>query len=91
MPITIDEAVLGAKISVPTIDKMVSVKVPKGSSSGRKLRLKGKGIKRGRTTGDQIVSLRIVLPEKGDRELEDFIKRWRQDHAYDVRKDLKGS
>lgn len=90
VPITLDEAVLGAKISIPTLTKPVSVTVPKGSSSGRKLRLKGKGIKRGRTTGDQIVSLKIVLPGKSDRELEEFLGKWRQSHAYEVRKDLKG-
>ena len=90
VPITLDEAVLGAKISIPTLGKPVSVTVPKGSSSGRKLRLKGKGIKRGKATGDQIVSLRIVLPKKGDRELEDFLGTWRRSHAYEVRKDLKG-
>jgi DnaJ-class molecular chaperone len=90
VPITIDEAVLGAKISVPTIDKPVSVTVPKGTSSGRKLRLKGKGIKSGRTAGDQIVSLNIVLPKKGNRELEDLLGKWRSNHAYEVRKDLKG-
>lgn len=90
VPITLDEAVLGAKISVPTLTKPVSLTVPKGSSSGRKLRLKGKGIKRGKTTGDQIVSLKIVLPKKGARELEDFLGKWRRSHAYEVRKDLKG-
>ncbi len=91
VPITLDEAVLGAKISIPTLGKPVSVTVPKGSSSGRKLRLKGKGVKRGKTTGDQIVNLKIVLPEKSDRELEDFLGKWRRSHAYEVRKDLKGS
>ena len=90
VPITVDEAVLGAKISVPTIDKPLSVTVPKGSSSGRKLRLKGKGIKRGKKAGDQIVKLKIVLPKKADPELEAFLEKWRQDKSYEVRKDMKG-
>jgi DnaJ-class molecular chaperone len=77
VPITIDEAVLGGRIEVPTVDGRVNLTVPKGSSSGRTLRLKGKGVKRasgGR--GDQFVKLRIVLPETIDPELEAFMREW---------------
>ncbi len=82
LPITIDEAVLGAKIEVPTIDRKVTLSIPKGSSSGKRLRLKGKGIK---GNGDQYVTLKIVLPDKPDADLEKAIADWRKDHSYSVR------
>ena len=70
-------AVLGGKIRVPTIDGEVAVSVPKGSSSGRTLRLRGKGIRdtAGRQ-GDQLVRLLITLPEGGDAELEAVVREW---------------
>lgn len=76
-PITLKEAVLGGKITAPTIAGEVSISVPKNSSSGAVLRLKGRGVAReGAPAGDQYVKLKIVLPEGGDAELEEFVKRW---------------
>lgn len=86
LPIALDEAVLGAKVEVPTIDGRVALTVPKGVSSGRVLRLRGKGVKRGDRRGDQLVTLKIVAPPTIDAELEDFFRRWRETHAYDPRK-----
>lgn len=88
LPITVDEAVLGGKVPVPTIHGPVSVTVPKGSSSGRVLRLKGKGVREGSRHGDQLVALKIVMPPKPDPELERLMAEWRADHAYDPRVDL---
>jgi DnaJ-class molecular chaperone len=88
LPITIDEAVLGAKIEVPTVSGRVQLTIPKGTSSGRVFRLKGKGVHNvsaGRT-GDQLVSLRIVLPDKIDDKLAYFLSEWRQSHRYDPRR-----
>ncbi len=68
-PITPWEAALGASIQVPTVGSKVNLKVPKGSSSGRKLRLKGKGLP-GKHPGDQIVVLQIVMPEKHSDKAE---------------------
>jgi DnaJ-class molecular chaperone len=84
VPITIDEAVLGAKIEVQTISGRVQVAMPKGTSSGRVFRLKGKGVRNTTTgnTGDQLVSVRIVLPETIDSELSYFMQEWRQKHPY---------
>jgi DnaJ-class molecular chaperone len=85
VPITIDEAVLGAKIEVPTVSGRVALQVPKATSSGRVFRLKGKGV-RNLTTGahgDQLVTVRIVLPEKVDDSLAYFLSEWRQKHGYD--------
>jgi DnaJ-class molecular chaperone len=77
-PITLKEAVLGGKITAPTIAGDVSVNVPKNSSSGTVLRLKGRGApKKSGGAGDQYVKLKIVLPEGGDKELEEFVKTWK--------------
>jgi DnaJ-class molecular chaperone len=85
LPITLDEAVLGAKIEVPTIAGRVQLTLPKGTSSGRIFRLKGRGVHNTTTghTGDQLVTIRIVLPEIIDDELGYFLSEWRQKHKYD--------
>lgn len=70
LPISVKEAVLGAKITVPTISGKVKVTVPPYSSSGEKLRLKGKGIKSKTGLGDQIVTLKIMAPQKPNKILE---------------------
>jgi DnaJ-class molecular chaperone len=85
VPVTLVEAVLGATITVPTIHGAVSLKVPKGSNTGATLRLKGKGITAPAGTGDQLVKLRVTLPDPPDPELVKFLERWGQGHAYDVR------
>jgi DnaJ-class molecular chaperone len=71
IPISIDEAVLGAKVEVPTVTGRVQLTIPKGTSSGRVLRLKGKGIKSAGKPepGDQLVTVRIVLPDVIDDSL----------------------
>ncbi|MBW4934231.1 DnaJ C-terminal domain-containing protein [Marinobacter sp. F4206] len=74
MPITPWEAALGATVTVPTVGSRVNVKVPKGSSSGRKLRLKGKGFP-GKHPGDQIVVLQVVMPEQHAPEAEKLYKQ----------------
>jgi DnaJ-class molecular chaperone len=87
LPVSLDEAVLGARIDVPTVSGRVTLTIPKGTSSGRSFRLKGKGI--GRTPnglpGDQIVTLQIVLPEAIDESLAYFLTEWRKKNAYDPR------
>jgi DnaJ-class molecular chaperone len=85
VPITIDEAVLGAKVEVPTISGRVQLTVPKGTSAGRVFRLKGKGVKSaGRAeAGDQLVTVKIVLPETIDDTLAYFFSEWRQKNGYD--------
>ena len=85
LPITIDEAVLGAKIEVPTVSGRVQLTIPKGTSSGRVFRLKGKGVRNTTSghTGDQLVTVRIVLPDTIDEKLAYFMSEWRQSHRYD--------
>ncbi len=88
LPVTLTEAVLGATVTVPTIHGAVAVKVPRGSNSGASLRLKGKGIAGGSTSGDQYVKLRVVLPDPPDAELTAFLERWGAKHPYEVRRKL---
>lgn len=87
IPVTLAEAVLGARITVPTIEGKVALTIPKGSNTGDTLRLKGRGAPdpSSREHGDQYVRLKVVLPDKPDRELSEFVERWSAGHAYDVR------
>ena len=78
LPVTLHEAVLGASIEVPTVAGAVKLKIPPGSNTGATLRLQGRGIPaRGSSPrGHQFVHLNVVLPDDGDSELADFVKRW---------------
>lgn len=90
LPIAFDEAVLGGKVEVPTISGPVAMTIPKGASSGHRLRLKGKGIAaRKEPAGDQVVQLKVVLPERIDGEMETLAKRWREHADFDPRKNLR--
>lgn len=71
MPITVKEAILGAKVTVPTITGKVAVNIPPYASSGEKLRLKGKGIK----GGDQIITLKILSPKTPNSGLEEALRQ----------------
>ena len=83
VPITIPEAVGGAKVRVPTVDGAVLLTVSPGSSSGKVLRLKGKGFtKKGGGRGDQLVTLQIALPEDLT-ELTERLEGW--EHPGNVR------
>lgn len=84
LPITIDEAVLGGRVEIPTATGRVQLTLPKGTSSGKTFRLKGKGA-RGKNghVGDQLVTIKIVMPPDIDDSLSYFFSEWRQTHAYD--------
>jgi DnaJ-class molecular chaperone len=76
LPITLGEAVLGGKIKVPTVDGAVMLGIPKGATSGKVLRLKGKGFMgKSGTRGDQLVTLMIDVPA-GDTALDQFVQNW---------------
>jgi DnaJ-class molecular chaperone len=86
IPISLSEAVLGAKVDVPTPTGPVTMTVPKGVSSGRVLRLKGKGVPRANgTRGDEYVTLKVALPDKPDPELESFVAGWQAGRAHNPR------
>jgi DnaJ-class molecular chaperone len=76
LPVTLKEAVLGSKVKVPTPEGPVMLTVPKGSTSGKVLRLKGRGFtdKNGKR-GDQLVSLEVDVPAD-DAELRAFAESW---------------
>jgi DnaJ-class molecular chaperone len=88
LPVTLYEAVLGGKVRVPTLDGAVELAIPPGTSGGRTFRLKGKGFPAKDGTGDLFVSVRIVLPEGGDAELEELMRKLREKKPYDPRKDM---
>jgi len=87
LPVTLYEAVLGGKVRVPTLDGAVELAIPAGTSSGRRFRLKGKGLSGKGATGDLFVTVRIVLPERDDKALDELMRSWRDEKPYDPRKD----
>lgn len=93
LPITLYEAVLGAKIKVPTLDGPVEVTVPANANTGKVLRLKGKGVPAadGQPAGDMLATLKVILPDKAQPELKALMEQAAVDHAYDVRRDLFGN
>ena len=89
LPVTLKEAVLGAKVPVPTLTGTVSLSVPPNSNTGSTLRLKGKGIAAHGSTpaGDLYVRLVISLPDKADESLKAFLQGWQGD--YDPRAKMR--
>lgn len=73
LPVSIKEAILGAKVIVPTISGMVNVTIPPYSSSGDKLRLKGKGLKVRNSVGDEIITLSVMAPKRKNNDLEKIL------------------
>jgi DnaJ-class molecular chaperone len=90
LPLTLYEAVLGAKVNVPTLESAVELNVPAHSNGGRTLRLRGKGLPAasGAPAGDLLVTLRIVLPDAPDAELTELMQKWQAAKPYHPRKDL---
>jgi len=88
LPITLYEAVLGGKVRVPTLGSAVELSIPKNTSSGRIFRLKGKGLPKTGGAGDLFVTIRIMLPDGNDAELEQLMQKWREMHPYNPRSDL---
>jgi DnaJ-class molecular chaperone len=88
LPVSVPDAVLGAKVEAPTPDGTVALTVPKGSNSGATLRLKGRGLPDARTgkRGDLLARVMIVLPEPPDQELEALAERWRKERPYTPRR-----
>jgi len=88
-PITLSEAVLGARIKVPTPTGDVTMAVPKASNTGTTLRLKGKGApKQGGGHGDQLVRLKVMLPKEPDLVLEAFVANWENGKNYNPREGI---
>ncbi|WP_165189965.1 DnaJ C-terminal domain-containing protein [Caulobacter soli] len=83
LPITVPDAVLGGKVEAPTPDGPVTLSIPKGSNSGAKLRLKGRGLADAKGhRGDLFARLVVTLPDTPDAELEKFAETWREKRPY---------
>lgn len=90
VPVGLREAVLGARIDVPTISGPVSLAVPRGSNTGRVLRLRDKGVRNGRSgaRGHQLVTLKVVLPAAEDAALTAFLETWKPEAPQDLRREM---
>ncbi len=90
LPITLYEAVLGAKVRTPTLSGEVEIAIPPGTSSGRVLRLRGKGLPASgdAPAGDLLATLRIAMPAQEDADLAALMRRWRDEKPYDPRAGL---
>jgi len=90
LPVSLSEAVLGARVPVPTVSGSVTMTIPQGSDTGTRLRLRGKGIHKKRrgheTTGDQYVTLKVMIGASGDPELAKFLEDWAKTHPTDPRR-----
>jgi DnaJ-class molecular chaperone len=89
LPVALYEAVLGAKVNVPTLEGAVELAVPAGSKGGRTLRLRGKGLPGPQgVAGDLLVTLRIVLPDEADADLTNLMRKWEAQKPYNPRSDM---
>ena len=89
LPVSFDEAALGATVPVPTLDGTVNVKVPAGTPSGRTLRVKGRGVPQAKPPGDLLVTVQVVVPQRLDDRAREAVEAFREatkDH--DPRADL---
>ncbi|MNJ30317.1 Curved DNA-binding protein [compost metagenome] len=82
LPVSVPDAVLGGKVSAPTPEGAVMMTIPKGSNSGRVLRLKGRGAYAGGRRGDLLAKLVVTLPETPDDDLIRFAAEWRDKRPY---------
>jgi DnaJ-class molecular chaperone len=91
VPVSLTEATLGGRIRVPTVGGAVMLNVPAGSNTGTSLRLRGRGLldRRTKQRGDQYVKLKVVLPDKPDPALKEFLEKWEAGRAYDPRKAME--
>jgi curved DNA-binding protein len=89
LPIAPWEAALGATVAVPTLGGTVDMRIPAGSQSGRRLRLRARGLP-GKPPGDQYVTLQIVTPPATDESLREIYRRMARESGFDPRSELKG-
>ncbi|MBV9825929.1 MAG: J domain-containing protein [Alphaproteobacteria bacterium] len=94
LPVSLTEAVLGARVAVPTVTGPVTMTIPKGSDAGTRLRLRGKGVQRRRggkdAFGDQYITLKVVIGASGDEKLAEFLSGWAETHPTNPRAGMPG-
>jgi molecular chaperone DnaJ len=90
VPITVTEAALGTKIEVPTVDGKTLLKIPPGTQSGQKFRLRGKGARslRGEVPGNQIVEVRVIVPKVADERSKEILRELARLNPEDPRASL---
>ena len=91
MPVTASEAALGAKIEVPTIDGRTLLKIPPGTQSGQKLRLREKGVPsatRDGVRGDEIVEVKVTVPMPRDERTKELLRELARLNPEDPRAEL---
>ena len=88
VPLSIYEALLGTKVTVPTLDGQVTVTIPPGASSGSKLRVKGHGIERANEKGDEYVVIKIVVPKTLDEDDKTVVENLAKKHPLNPRADI---
>ncbi|MGA2497420.1 MAG: J domain-containing protein, partial [Tepidisphaeraceae bacterium] len=89
LPVSLYEAVLGAKVEAPTLDGPVSLTIPPGTGSGAKLRIRGRGVERAGQRGDQFVVVRVMVPKDIDAEDKRAIEQIARKHPMNPRAELR--
>jgi DnaJ-class molecular chaperone len=89
VPISVYEALLGTKVEVPTLDGKVTVTIPPGTNSHAKLRIKGRGVKKGDQQGDQYAVVKVIIPKNLNADEQDIVHNLQTQHPVDARKDVK--
>jgi len=91
LPVTFSEATLGTEVMIPTVDGRVKLKIPAGTQSGRTFRLKGKGAPklRGKGSGDMLVTVKVVVPQKLTKKEKDLVKGLEEIEPKDIRAHIK--
>ncbi|HEX3357431.1 MAG TPA: DnaJ C-terminal domain-containing protein [Tepidisphaeraceae bacterium] len=89
VPISLYEALLGTKVEVPTLDGPVTLTIPPGTSSGAKMRIKSRGIERGKEKGDEYVVVKIIVPKDLDASDKEAIAKLQEKHPINARGEVK--
>jgi DnaJ-class molecular chaperone len=88
LPLSVPEAILGAKVDIPTLGGTSTLTIPPGTSSGAKLRLRAKGITRNDVTGDMYAVVRIVVPRSPGAALNKLLEQHGDAFGDDPRREL---
>ena len=90
VPVTVEEAVLGAQIEVPTVEGKARLKIPSGTQSGQKLRLRGRGAPspKGGDRGDQLVEVQVVLPTVEDERSKEIVREFSRLNPQNLREKI---
>jgi DnaJ-class molecular chaperone len=89
LPISMYEALQGTSVEVPTLDGLLTIKIPPGTSSGAKLRIKSRGIERGSEKGDQHCVIKVVVPKHVNEDAKELIEKLKKKAPIDARSDVK--